>query len=248
MIKKYVALSLFVGAIAVAGGAISISGGASGVTSPLNVAVANHDFVDAGSGLIGGCSMSGSGNLTCDGISKLAVVDAGVVIASTIVFGPGGSQAINNAGTAQFSAGITAGGNVQAGGALVSINSNSTAIQISGSGGRFVVGSRIVMYNSAPTLTGGCTTPTMTWNTGTATFQFDVGTSCTGVSTITVTLPTASNGWTCNCWSVSAAATRAVEQTGGSTTTCVLTNFVRTTGVAGDWADGADVQCVASAG
>lgn len=56
---------------AIAGGAVTFGGGASGqaVTSPLNVSIINTDFIDAGSGLIGGASFSGSGNAALNAVT-----------------------------------------------------------------------------------------------------------------------------------------------------------------------------------
>lgn len=77
----------------------------------------------------------------------------------------------------------------------------------------------------------------------TVSFQMDVGTSCAGVSAITLTLSAATNGWSCRGRHITSGATRYLGQTGAvSTTSVTMTNFVRTTGVAGDFADGDDVS------
>lgn len=101
---------------------------------------------------------------------------------------------------------------------------------------------------TAPTLTGGCTSPSVTWNNGTALFQFDVGTSCAGISTISIVLPAATDGWECKCTNTTAAATRAIDSTAWSTTGITITNYSRTLGTAADFADGADIRCMCRGG
>lgn len=89
---------------------------------------------------------------------------------------------------------------------------------------------------TAPVATTFCTSPSIPANNGTAAFTINVGTSC-GSSTGTITLPAATTGWVCDFHNVTAPATNIVEMTGGTTTTVTLTNYVRTTGVAGNWTD-----------
>lgn len=95
---------------------------------------------------------------------------------------------------------------------------------------------------TAPSAPVACTSPTVTWSNGTASAQFDVGTSCTGVSTLAITLPAATNGWLCDGINLTTN-TVYVTQTGAGTTTSVtLTNYARTTGLAADFVDGADIR------
>ena len=105
----------------------------------------------------------------------------------------------------------------------------------------------LTFSSTAPTVIA-CTAPTMTWNNGTALFQFDVGGTCAGISTATVTLPTATNGWLCTCAHVTTPASFVVAQSSGTTTTCVVTNYSRTTGLATAWTDADDVRCSAVGG
>lgn len=93
----------------------------------------------------------------------------------------------------------------------------------------------------APTTPVACTSPTVTWSNGTATFQIDVGTSCTGVSTLTVTLTASTNGWECTASNITTAA-RDVWATAWTTTSVTFTNTARTTGLATDFVDGADIR------
>lgn len=94
---------------------------------------------------------------------------------------------------------------------------------------------------TAVTIANGCTGETVTWSNGSALFQFDVGTTCTGVTTTTVTFPAAAHAWGCDCWNIGAATN--VRQSGGSATTAVLTNYGNTVATPTDWTDGADIQC-----
>lgn len=100
---------------------------------------------------------------------------------------------------------------------------------------------------TAPTIATGCTGEAMTWAAGSASMRFDVGTSCTGVSTAVITLPgTATNCWTCSCFNTGAATN--VRQSACSTTTATITNFGTSVATPADWTDGADIQCMCRGG
>ena len=112
------------------------------------------------------------------------------------------------------------------------------------------INSRAVYTSTAPTISNGCTGEAMTWNAGTATFQFDVGTSCTGISTTVITLPdqvTANHGYVCRCDNLTTAA-RNIADTAWSTSSITITNTDRTTGLAVDFVDGDDIRCTCSGG
>ena len=94
---------------------------------------------------------------------------------------------------------------------------------------------------TAPTGPVACTSPTVTWSNGDATWQIDVGTTCAGISTLVVTLPAKTNANTCRADNRSNAATMQPAPTAWGTTSITFTNFSRTTGLATDWADGADI-------
>ncbi len=115
------------------------------------------------------------------------------------------------------------------------------------------------IYNNAiltasptvPTIaSGGCTTgsaQTISASNGTAAFAITLGGATCG-NTIVLTFPTAAHGWACDANDVTTPATNAISQTvGGSTTSVTLTNFVRTTGVAGNFtaADVLVAKCLA---
>lgn len=105
---------------------------------------------------------------------------------------------------------------------------------------------RRTLIATTPTIAAACTSPTVTHG-NTVSFQMDVGTGC-AVSTVTLTLSAADNGWSCRGRHITSGATRYIEQTGAvSTTSVTMTNFVRTTGVAGNFADGDDlsIECMA---
>lgn len=115
--------------------------------------------------------------------------------------------------------------------------------------GDFKMAGAVTDSSTAPTLTGFCTSPTITSsNNGTAMFQLDVGTSCSGISTGTINFPGAATGWECQCTNLTATATRNIDQNIGTQTTVVITNYSRTLGTAADWADGADVRCMCRGG
>lgn len=103
---------------------------------------------------------------------------------------------------------------------------------------------------TAPTVaSGGCTTPGAITQNGTFAFSLaSVGTGCSGSQPLVFTLSAATTGWLCVARNVSNGATSSPAQTGAlSTTSVTITNFVRTTGVAGAWTD-ADVIQVACHG
>lgn len=96
---------------------------------------------------------------------------------------------------------------------------------------------KVAVSGTAPTISAGfCTSPTVTSNNGTAQFVITIGTSC-AAATGTVTMPAASNAWTCYVANVTSPASNVPEQTGGTTTTVTVTNYARTTGLAANWTD-----------
>ncbi len=100
-----------------------------------------------------------------------------------------------------------------------------------------------VMSGTAPTLaSGGCTNAAMVNNNGTARFEADVGTSCSGSQPLVFTLPAATTGWNCTAQNVTNPATSVAAQTSAvSTTSVTITSFSRTLGTAAAWADGDNV-------
>ena len=108
-------------------------------------------------------------------------------------------------------------------------------------------GSTLLISGTAPSVPVACTSPAISWSNGTATFQIDVGTSCAGVTTLSFTMPASTNGWECTASNTTTAA-RDVWATAWTTTSVTLTNTARTTGLATDWADGADIRVKCMAG
>ncbi len=104
----------------------------------------------------------------------------------------------------------------------------------------------LVANTTAPTVSGFCTTPAVPANNGNAAFTINVGTAC-AASTGTITLPAATTGWVCDAHDVTTPASNIIEMTGGTTTTVVLQNYVRTTGVASNFtsSDVIRVKCSA---
>ena len=104
---------------------------------------------------------------------------------------------------------------------------------------QFYLASRLTISVTAPTIgAGGCTSPAVTWNNGTAAFLVTIGTSCTGVKTVTLTMPAATNLWACsaqNNTSDAAQQTNVIAARATSTTAVVLTSYDRTTGLQEDF-------------
>lgn len=95
---------------------------------------------------------------------------------------------------------------------------------------------------TAPAIASGfCTSPSITAANGTAAFDILVGSAC-GASIGTLTMPTATTGWVCQFHDVTTPASNVVEQTGGTVSTVTLTNYVRTTGVAGNFSSNDHVR------
>ncbi len=102
---------------------------------------------------------------------------------------------------------------------------------------------RIVAY-TAPTISGSGTGAAVT-GPMTAAFEIDVGTTPGGTGTIT--FPTAAHGWNVSIQNITNPATSVVGQTGGSTTTATFANYVRTTGVAGNFSNNDKLRVIAFA-
>ena len=101
--------------------------------------------------------------------------------------------------------------------------------------GSYLNNNVLAFSSTAPTVSGFCTSPSVPANNGTIAFTVNVGTSCTGISTGTITLPAATTGWVCQAQDVTTPASFVIGQTGGTTTTATVTNYGRTTGLAVDW-------------
>lgn len=104
----------------------------------------------------------------------------------------------------------------------------------------------LLSSSTAPVATTFCTSPSIPANNGTAAFTINVGTAC-ATSVGTITMPAATTGWVCDFQNVTSPATSVIGQTGGSTTTVTVTNYVRTTGVAGNWTSSDVIRAKCSA-
>jgi hypothetical protein len=109
----------------------------------------------------------------------------------------------------------------------------------------------LLVSRTAPTIaSGGCTTgsaQSISQSNGSAAFEITLGGATCG-STITLTMPAAAHNWVCDAHNITNPATNVLDMTGAaSTTAVVLTNYVRTTGVAGNFtgADHLAVKCAA---
>jgi hypothetical protein len=108
----------------------------------------------------------------------------------------------------------------------------------------------LLVSPTAPTIaSGGCTTgsaQSISASNGSAAFEITLGGATCG-STITLTLPAAAHNWVCDAHNITTPASNVLDMTGtASTTAVVLTNYVRTTGVAGNFtgAEKLAVKCL----
>jgi len=89
---------------------------------------------------------------------------------------------------------------------------------------------------------GGCTVPAITWNAGSAAFKITIGSSCTGVKTVTVVFnvggDVAVNGWVCDAHDVTTPQSFTVDMDSSTTTAVVLRNYARLTGITADFTAG----------
>jgi hypothetical protein len=100
---------------------------------------------------------------------------------------------------------------------------------------------RLAFSATAATIASGfCTTPSISAN-GSAAGRITIGTACAG-STGVITLPTATTGWTCSANDITNPASNVISQTASSTTSATFTNYARTTGVASNWTDSANIN------
>lgn len=110
--------------------------------------------------------------------------------------------------------------------------------------GIFQPGTKVLISNTAPTITsGGCTSPSVPANNGTAAFTINVGSACSGSQPLVLALPTASTGWICTGGHRTAATAGAgIVQTATSTTSVTLTNVTGGTTTAVAWTSSEVIQ------
>lgn len=101
--------------------------------------------------------------------------------------------------------------------------------------GTLQTGGKLFDSATAPTISSGFgTSPTITAPNGTASFELNVGTG--GVATNGVIgMPTTANKWSCSVADTTSPTANSTAQTGSNANSVTVTNFVRTTGVAGAW-------------
>jgi hypothetical protein len=98
-----------------------------------------------------------------------------------------------------------------------------------GSGSAVSLVSKKVFIATAPSITGGGTGAAIGVSAGTAAFTYTVGTG--PVTTVTFTLPAATDGWRCTASDLTTN-TEVIDESGTTTTTAVMTFYLRTTGIA----------------
>lgn len=183
----------------------------------------------------------GSGWASCTNL--YSIVSVGRAAMSLGMDVTGGSM--NVSGTVAINASNNAATNIGTG-------TTNTTVTLGGTTAGNKVNINSVGWQVAGVLYGSTTAPTINahFNTSgdsitaasTAAFKITVGTGG-ATSTGSITLPTASNGWACNAHNVTNPAGNLVEQSASSTTGATFVNYVRTTGVAGNFTN-SDVLAV----
>jgi hypothetical protein len=130
------------------------------------------------------------------------------------------------------------------------VNGTAQATTLNATGGIQNNGNLLVSQTAPTIASGGCTTgsaQSVSASNGSAAFEITLGGATCG-STITLTMPAAPHKWVCDAHNITTPASNKPDETAAaSTTAVVLTNFVRTTGVAGNFtgADKLAVKCLA---
>lgn len=110
-----------------------------------------------------------------------------------------------------------------------------------------MAGGVLLFSINAPTITSGFgTAPSVVANNGTAAFTINVGTGGTATGGV-IGLPTATTGWVVHVVNITNPSTSVTAQTAGTVSGVTITNFSRTTGLAGAWAASDILRCVAVA-
>ncbi len=94
---------------------------------------------------------------------------------------------------------------------------------------------------------GGCTMPSITAGSGSFEFAIVIGSSCTGVKTVTLTMPAAAHTWHITCDNVTHTA-NIIGEDSSSTTSVVMHNYARTTGLEIDFTAADTLICSGQAG
>jgi hypothetical protein len=118
------------------------------------------------------------------------------------------------------------------GGATLGLSGNTSTVTASlpvNFTGDISLNGVLLISHTNPTIGSGfCTSPSIVHATGTASFTIQVGTTCSGINSGTIALPTAPNGWSCS-W-IDIDASDIVEQSASTVSSVTLTHFSMTTG------------------
>lgn len=179
---------------------------------------------------------------------------AGSLASATVSYVGKDGEFVSTGGTSSLGNGC-----LTVGGSAISLAcSTTTATNQSiglGANGQFSLGSGTSRFNvfglaisaTAPTITGfGGTGAAVSASNGTAALDINVGTVAPG-NTGTITFPTATTGWVCNCYNfTTTTAVNKIIVTGGSATTCAIAQVVATTNIAANFAASDHIRCTAT--
>ena len=188
---------------------------------------------------IGNCTVAGGAGVVqassgAGGCQATSITDNGTNVATTEQVSSGGVGASNGGYTYLGSTSGSVACNTNATASLVSCNSTWQSIAENATGS-YQLNGRTFANNTAPTIAaGGCggSAASITAGNGTLAFDINVGTTPTSGG-CTVTMPTASNGWTClvNDFTTISSTVFVQKQTASGTTSITLKTF-DTTGTA----------------
>jgi hypothetical protein len=214
-------------------------------------------------GLFGSGGLKSFGNSVAATIAQLVGQD---IVAKTLTATSttAADWVLPSGGTANFSGSNKLAGAAGAGtavysnpsGALDFYSNTSLVAQMLGGGSFWVfnfgvnvagvgmqLASRLLMSVTAPTIVAGAGASVVS-NNGSAVFEINLGAAA---STGTITLPSATTGWVVYMQNITHPDANVLGQTGSTQTTATFTNYVRTTGVAGNWSANDHMLCIALA-
>lgn len=103
-------------------------------------------------------------------------------------------------------------------------------------GGGFILNGKVTQGATAPTVASGfCTSPSISSSNGTAAFTILIGSACAATTGVLTMPAVATTGWACHFSNVTNPDSSTPSQTASTTSTVSVKNYVRTTGVAGNW-------------
>lgn len=107
---------------------------------------------------------------------------------------------------------------------------------------QFQMNGNPLVFSAAPTIASGFGgLPAVNHSNGTASFSVLVGASLSSSMGV-IAMPTAKHGWACSAADVSHPDANLTQQSGSGPSSVTLTNYVRTTGLPGDWPPGDVIQ------